>query len=468
MLTCLGSLRIGLVAQTETLHACLLTAAWFTWYELGPQRQRWGAAWGVSLLLVFLDTFNVGLKAPCFFYLPLLLTRMPPKTRHRMQQPKHLGWLLVYALLLYLWIMKVCPQQPLLPWNTMVGAASENPSTSLIVHLFRFPAQVFALLLPWGLLVWVPFCLALRPLEPPGSICSFLRAVVFCPFLFYLFFPGQSPLMLLAQLGPLAVLISFNAPIVLHRAERFFKRLAAIWSVLLIAALVAASLFWLLAALGNIGFIGPKALGISPRALTCACAVLSAILLFSAGWLLLELTSSFNAVSLAWCTFGTRLLHICIAFPLLFLTVTDRRFAALRIRGEIRRPDEKFATSLAAEADPPTIYLDSQDAYPAICYYLDCPVRRILRPLDELPRAEPVIYLLSSRPPTIITRNCEAISPPVNFHLQRETKSNVSFTRMHLKAAFRREAILNPALPGYQPPVNFTLYRGTLPPASGD
>ena len=469
VLTCLGSLRIGLVAQTETLHAFLLTAAWFIWYELGPQRQRWSAAWGVSLLLVFLDTFNVGLKAPCFFYLPLLLTRMPPKTRRRLQQPKHLAWLLFYALLLYLWLMNFCPQQPLLPWNTVVGAASEIPDTALIVHLFRFPAQVFALLLPWGLLAWVPFCLALRPLEPPGSICSFLRAVVFCPFLFYLFFPGQSPLMLLAQLGPLAVLISFNAPIVLHRAERFFRRLTAIWSVLLITALVIASIFWLLAALGKITLVGPAALGIPPRALTIVFSVLSAILLFAAGWLLLELTASFNPLSLAWCTFGTRLLHICLAFPLLFLTVTDRRYAALRIRGEIKLSgDGEFTAPLARESPPPVIYLDSEDAYPAICYYLDCPVRRIRRPLEELPRTDNVIYLLSSRPPTIITRNWEAISPPVNFHLQRETKSDVHFTRMHLEAVLRRESVNNPALPGFHPPVRFTLYRGTLPKLPAD
>ena len=462
-LTCFATLRIGIVAQTETLHAFLLAAAWFWLYEYGPQKQRWQLAWGGALAMVFLDTLNVGIKAPILFYLPLLVTPMPPRMRRQLQHSAHIGWLVSFALLFYLWVQLIC-HQPVIGWNAFPGNTAGGDE-SFLAHFLTFPIKCILYTMPWGVLVWTPFCLGLRPLEPPGSISGFLRALVICPFVCYWLLPGHSPLFLLCSLAPLAILISFHAQVVLHRYDLAYNRLMNFFGFLSIAAVLLCALFWLAVAAGRIQIM-PAIDALPPANLwltALAIAVVSALVAWRALTTMLRGHQEFKA---AWIACAARFAYAAIALPLFFVTLQDRRYVAQLLRSELPPPgiadaplpEENFST---CQEEIGTVYLlGSGSSYPAQMFYLGRPIKRISHLAEELPRNEEVVYLLARSQPLLSDRSWTQLSPPVNMNLLREFHLELQGAGLDFNGIITRRPTDNPDLPRYQPPDFLRLYRG--------
>ncbi len=460
-------MRMGLIAQSETLHAFLISAAWFYWYETGPQRLHWERAWGISLGLVALDMLNVGLKAPLFFYVPLLLATRPPRIKRQLQHHAHILWLLLYALLFYLWV-RTFSQQPVFSWDSIVGGTADPTPQSFFAHLVIFPVSCLVYLLPWGLLAWMPFCLALRPLEPPGSVCGFLRAVVFSLFFFCWIMPGASPLRLLPVVAPLAVLISFNLEIVLQRGLHFWRWCINSTACLLVLGMFIAAFFWGLGALGRVTLLPVE---MTESLLSNAFYAVLAILIFACAVLtIMRCFGTSPLLGIGWCAFGCRFLYLAVMLPLFFGTVEDRRYAAGQIRGQFPPPVNALQPQREVEetfddnsAQIKHIYLVSEASYSAISFYLGRPVIRITNPTTDLPAHAPVVYMLSTTPPTIPERSWKAISPESNFTMKRQFHAEMNSSRREFNLKITREPSLNPAeLPGYRPPAQFRLYKGTL------
>lgn len=465
VLTSFVSMRLGLIAQSETVHALLLSAAWFYWYETGPQRAKWGRAWGVALALVTIDLLNVGLRALIIFYLPLIFTNSPPRIRRQMQRPTHFCWLLSYFLLFYVWC-RVLSNQPMLAWDAAVGGASDPAHRGFWAHLFMVPVNTFVYMLPWGLFAWIPFCLALRPLEPAGSVCSFLRTVVILPLLVFWILPGFSPLMLLPALAPTAVLISFNLPIVLHRNEPFFRGAVKVVGIGAAIVLAVLTVFWLLAAFNRIEII-PTA----QSAANTANWAFAAAALLAAGAFFTTLTLLFKAPlasAIAGSAFAWRFCYLVLMLPLLFATVQDRRYAAAQIRGELSSPagvesgmPVPLANTFHGEGQRiQKVYLLSDNPYAAVSYYIGVPVSRISSIENGLPGNESVVYVLSQTKPTAPEYAWSALSQESDFTLKRQFHADMTSSRRDFRLKITRQPNTSGTLPGSMQPARFRLYRG--------
>ncbi len=455
VLCCAASMRVGLIAQCETLHAFLLTAAWFVWYELGPQRQKWHAAWGCALGIILLDMTNVGLAAPLQFYIPLILASKPPKLKKQLQKGRHLFWLFLYTLIFALWVTRFC-QQPLLSWDTIIAPAGSNSHVGFFTHLVVFPVKCVLYLLPWGIFFWMPFCLALHPLEPRGSSCSFFRAVVFCLFFFAWIMPNTSPLALLTVLGPMAFLISVNIELVIHRNEYIYQRIANWLSTVATVGCALAFLFCIALANGYIRF------GETPQhpSLKIAAAIQAIILLGIAIYMLISnrkghcqiimtFTTAFMSIVLAW---------RCIQFNAEYYATTDRLNTV-----------KQLTANLPTDVKPNKLYLATSRAYPVQCHYLGVPVRKITNPADELPDTEDVVYLLSNKHPLTKKRAWTALSEEVNLNQLRgwdwhwDGEDTTPFWQR--KLILQRTPLNDAAaqeLPRFLPSENCRLYRGEL------
>ncbi|NLZ62991.1 MAG: hypothetical protein GX902_04205 [Lentisphaerae bacterium] len=442
VLTCCASLRVGWRGQSETLFALLLTAAWFVWYQCGPQAQRWQRAWGYALSLVFLAVLCVGIKAIFYFYLPLFFARNPPKLMRQLQSSSHLIFLACFCAVLLLW-MKGISGQPFLSWDAIALAGTTLPDEGFFRHLLNFPIKVLLYLLPWSLFAWAPFCLALRQFEPVGSLGGFFRALIISPLLLLWFWPGTSPLLLFPILGPMAVLIGIHFEIVSSRYRQFFNRVNCTLLSIALGGTCLGALFWLLVLLKKIELF-PSQLSagwedLAALTLTAALATLTYLLLVRLRACRSKALTVQNG--LLWVMFSHRALQLAIWFPLLFWTIEDRKLTGLTLAGKAPAealfplPDPVFGRepvpprSLQDYPDARMVYLASPKAYLSECFYLDKQIIRIDNASQQLPTgspansgessALPVVYLLNHRYPTIPAWSWEPLSLSVNMAERR-------------------------------------------------
>jgi 4-amino-4-deoxy-L-arabinose transferase-like glycosyltransferase len=475
LVSSLVSFRIGCRAQSESIHALLLCAAWAAWYYYGQQGKKWYLAWGIALGLVFLAVLAVGAKAIFFFYFPLLFLHRPFNIFHRLQGPGHVSMLTLFLLLLGGWLY-IVPGQPFLSWNTIMAGAGAN-SSSFMGHLFRFPLKCVIYLLPWAFFCWAPFCLALRQFERDSNACNLLRSIILCNGIALLLLPGVSPLLLLPAFGPMAILIGVHFEIVIRRYQHVLIGFlhAAGWTAFVLAA--AGILFWCLTLIGLIRIDEFS----RQRPFLFIAVLLGSMLLLWTQSLAPGCKRTFRS-SLLWCVCAFRLVAMCVYFPLDNWLHESRRNTGLALAG-LRPPLLAAAVSGDPDAvlppeptpavnfqqlrrDIPQIYLHSKEFYQVETFYLHKPIVNISNPAQELPAAAETLLVLSARSPAVPTHNWEAISPAVDpqlrYRLQLRFRPDTENTllprwRQCLLSLHRLPERRDPAAP----PTRLQLFRGT-------
>ena len=435
-----ATLRTCLHAQSEIVHAFLLSAAWFSWYCLGPQRQRWATAWGTALGLVFLDVLTVGSKAILLFYLPYFFARKPPQLRRQMQSSAHWLCLCVFILLLIVWF-KFTGNQPFWSWDDLCRLTAPPYRQGFFRHLCTFPLKTIFYLLPWSFFAWVPFCEAHRQFEPSGSSPHFFRTVITVNTLLYWLMPSGSPLNLLPLLGPLAVLIGFHFEIASRRYYRFYSLLIQIlgWLTMLT---VAAVTFVCLAPRDI--FLAPgvmSRLGEIPaycRPPITLLALLPVVFL-SVKYLLNR--RAMSQLSLSACLIlamlVSRLTVIAAILPLESARHDLRRHHGLQLANVVP-PDDKQKDQkpdyrkISPDELPPTIYLHSRFAFLTETFYLQRQIIRLANPAQDLKPTEEVVFLLSPRLPAAPSWNWEPVSPQISL-TRRGTMKDASTADQHLR-----------------------------------
>lgn len=428
VLTCVASFRIGCRAQSEVLHALLLTGAWATWYHYGQRTKQWYRAWGFALGLVFLATLAVGAKALFFFYFPLLFLHRPFTIFHRLQGPAHVLMLTLLLAVIAAWLYLV-PGQTFMSWNTVFSIPNPEPDGSFSRHLVAFPGKCLVYLLPWAFFCWSPFCLALRRFELDSNACNYLRTIIFCNGLALWLLPTASPLLLLPVLGAMAILVGVHFEIVIRRHQHVLLGIlhAGSWLALFLAA--AGLCFWaavLTAAIHIEDF--PR-----QQAVSYAFALLLTIFLVWTQTLRVKTKRTFRS-SILWCICGFRLVVMFFYFPLDNWLNESRRNAGLALAG-LMSPQQAPVLNPNPEAtlppepppplnfqqlkmDIPHIYLHSTDFYQVETFYLGKRIINISNPMQELPIDDQTLFVLSPRSPAVPTHNWEPISPPVAMDLR--------------------------------------------------
>ncbi|MGN0878929.1 MAG: hypothetical protein ACI4WT_05695 [Oligosphaeraceae bacterium] len=411
------SFRFGAMGVPLTLQALLSFAAWWSWYALGVEQRRWNTAWVVSLLLVFLGMLNVGLEAVLWFYLPLVFLPRQLNAKMRMQMPSHLLSVLAVLVLTAVWVL-ITPDQPLLPWTREANlSTSFRDASGYLWHLLTFPWETMAWLLPWGLLLWAPFCIALRQFENSPVACRYLRVIVLSLFTFFWLLPQTSPFHLLPLLGPVALLIGVHFEIVLRRYQHILNRglHGVTWVVLVANVLV--GLFWAMVACGLV------AIDMVPPAHAGVFAVLQLVLARILWGVILRRESHCTFRScIIWCIFGARLLSLLSVEYYRSWDQSDRKLAGLELArcthptvGMLDNrpglPDAIRKVYYRPLAAANSLYLPS-------FYYLDRPVV-FLHPRGDfsqaIPDDEQTIYVLSQRMPPVTSRTWLPKGPIVDM-----------------------------------------------------
>lgn len=424
----------GLRARTDMLQAFLTTAAWYSWFQLGIDGKRWNTAWVLSTFLVLLGIFNVGLKACLLFYLPLLFMPRRINVRLRMQMPAHLVAVLVAALVVCVWL-SVSPDQPLMPWNRESRLIQfDKDSSGYLWHLISFPWKTLFSLLPWSILLWAPFCIALRQFEKAPVACHYLRVIIFTFFFAIWLFPHTTPIQLLPLLGPVAILIGVHFEIVLRRHQAILNRLLHIAAWLTVAGNTLGALFWGAVCSGFISIMDCQ----------LRFSALFAFVLALLGYLTWRLILSHNShctfrSCIVWCICAARFMLLFTATAYRNWDLSDKRWAGEQLAGTCSAYDIIASPNTSAITEmPPTgtlaevrprvscIYYRPAKAnsplYLSEFHHLNVPVILLSATGDwnqELPDDLGTVYVLSSRVPAQPSRSWRALSHSVNMNLRR-------------------------------------------------
>ncbi|MBR6371613.1 MAG: hypothetical protein IKS20_00380, partial [Victivallales bacterium] len=329
------SFKIGILANVDIVASCLISCAWYFLYIYGWSKRQWGIAWPVALTLVFICTFGWGLKAVLIFYLPMFFLWNRLDGFETLQSSQHIVSAIA-ALALMVARYFVFPNTPLLPWKALAFVNPPETFADYLRHLVGMLPKTAFYLLPWTLLSWAPFCLALRQFELHRTACHYLRVIVSSTFVLFLLMPGGSPLHLLPVLGPFAVLVGVHSEIVLRRYRDFFAHLLRLvaWFCLIGAAL--GILFWLAVACNVLR------LDFMPFNATCFALGCSAIALLGVCFAIL-----FNGGRLS---FRTCTLWLIMCCSLLYTSLW--RLPNASFQGAARKCAEMLSSKQGPEVEP--------------------------------------------------------------------------------------------------------------------
>lgn len=469
VLTSVASFTAGIRAQSEFVMSFFLCAAWYLWFHFGFEQKRWGLAWGAAHFLVFLAILSVGGKALFWFYVPMVFMRRPLTSLRRMQMPPHLLSSLILALVICVWLF-ITPDQPFLSWSVESGFVPRSHSENYLTHLVLFPWKGMLYLGAWSLLIWSPFCIALRQFERNQPACLLFRTIVWSIVIVLWLFPGTKALQLLPVLGPVAILIGVHFEIVLRRYQHILNRIMRVvaWSICIIGSL--ALIAWLTIATGIVEI----EVKLSPYRWVGHCAGMCLFLtltIYAVWFVVLRKASKITfRSSILWCICGVRVICICTIHSWDCWTHSDRRLAGLELTkytspdvsseariGVVNSLQKKMREDNASEI----YYLPNKD-FNFLClvetFYLGKRVVRVNNPLADLPGTKDPVYVLSSRVPAVPTRQWTPVSNPVDMSMKRKVEviksDSIPFIKFVRRSMFKDD-------PNYVPK-QLLVYRGTV------
>jgi hypothetical protein len=315
----------------------------------------------------------------------------------------------------------------------------------------------------------------LRQFEPTGTLGGFFRALVFIPLIFFLLWPGSSPLQLFPVLAPMAVLLGIHFEIVTNWYRHFFCwTIRVLGAVTLVGACII-SLFWILVFLGNLE-IRPTLLPHGTvNTLAFLLCLVSVLLVLLSIHLLKHARSAPLWQTMVFATSGLRAMLLTGFLFIPFLTIGNRKLSGMTLAGlapaEAVHPvpdpvsglEPPPARRLNMEPAVQTVYLHGNYAYLVETFYLGKDIVRLHAFPSGLPNDEPIVYLLSHRQPAVPSRQWEPISPTVHMAQRRRLTFQPPSSDNRYRGIISREVVTSE-----QTAVDDTrrhylrLYRGVL------
>ncbi|MCQ2377926.1 MAG: glycosyltransferase family 39 protein [Victivallaceae bacterium] len=202
-LTSLISLEKGWEGNPVTLNAFFLLAAQLLFFYYGA-RGAWNKAWISAAIFLAFGFLSGGFRLLFFFIFPMLFFRRPFSVRSKFHRAGFVAGVILLGIAVGFWAF------PYARWYGQMSFDYQFWGTGTAAEFFRnfweFPLKFFVRLLPWSLIVWLPFCAALQELDPTPIYNRYLRTLVAPTVLILWLIPEYDSREMLYMLGPLAIL----------------------------------------------------------------------------------------------------------------------------------------------------------------------------------------------------------------------------------------------------------------------
>lgn len=402
------SIEKGCDGTPITTGAFFLLSAQMAFFHFGLRHYEWNRAWLISGLLILAGFLTGGFPVIVFFAAPLCFFRRPLSVRSKFRKPGFVIAVAVMAALLLWWLHGLVPQGIIDPefidW-------SRFSFRRYLLELVSFLPELALRMVPWTLIAWMPFCVALQALDSTPLLGRYLLTLFWVTFGALWLLPFIPPEYIFYLLGPLAILVGRTYELGLRRYGGQIRRIllaAAPLTALAMILCIALARFAPDALLGKVVSLY-LSLGFRDRPEFPLIAAAAAVLLAALA-LYLRLGARREPVWMI-------LLGVAVAVGIFHSAVMIPYQSQER-----EKRDFGDAVRAALAAEPPEtghriLTLNVRDLYGGL-FYTGLPVTS-LRSAAELPRQEvKTVYLLSTDFPAAPERSWSNLLP-LDFSYRR-------------------------------------------------
>ena len=194
-------LEKGIDGDPATMSMFLLLAAQLVFFQFGVRRTNWSMGWICALGLLALGFLAGGFWVILLFVFPMFFFRRPLSVKSKFRKAGFPIGVAILAGTVLLWGLPYWVMSHTVPLESLWWA--ENSFLEYLLKLLCFPVEFAVRLLPWTLIAWVPFCVALQALDETPIFSRYLRTLTIATFGLLWLLPDNDPRDFLFLLGPL-------------------------------------------------------------------------------------------------------------------------------------------------------------------------------------------------------------------------------------------------------------------------
>ena len=376
------AMQKSVIGGPETMAAFFLFSAQLLFFHYGSRRADWNSAWIASAILVSLGFLAAGPLVVAFFVVPLIFLRRPLSFSGKFRTPGFAAGIILLGVVVLAWAF---------PFGTALRQYAVKSGFE-IISFHKYMKNVLTFLpvfpvrmLPWSLVMWMPFCVALQAISPVPVFSRYLRTLFFPTLALVWLLPGTSSAQIFFLLGPLSVLTGLDYELGVRRYGRTLRRLLAVcWAFFPVAVFVIALIVLLperfLGIFGdprNMMFRDQPGYLMLAAGAAAVLGLLAVVYRYGFRWYPIW-------VPVAMLSFGIGVMRLADALPYHLMDNGWRRFG-----GDVRR---------VLPEGTPKIYKYEIDGMYCGLFYVGLPVHK-LRQLEDLDGLDDTVYLISSRLP---------------------------------------------------------------------
>lgn len=229
----------------HTLHAgslmmslCFLFAAQICWIYFGFSKGHWNFAWISGLFMVSLGFLAGGIRIPIYFFLPLLFLHRPLKLSPKLNKKGFVFGMIILGLGFLLWAAPFLLHVRDFSWDYIPH--DYRGMSNFLLNILLSPLYLMLLFLPWPLIMWFPFCAAIRPLDKTPIFSHYFRVLFTANLILTLFNPFSTMDDFMFTVPPLVLLCALSYDTAVRRYSVEMRKLATLCGY--ITALLAAAL----------------------------------------------------------------------------------------------------------------------------------------------------------------------------------------------------------------------------------
>lgn len=221
-----------------TMAAFFLIAAQLVFFYYSIRRSNWNKAWIFSAVLISFGFLAGGLAVIFFFVAPMFFFRRPFSVRSRLKTPGFAVAVLILSAIVAVWTIPGLLNAERSLYDIWLDSFLFYKRKYLL-ELVEFPLLLPLRLLPWSLIAWLPFCVALQDLDKTPIYSRYLRTLFLVNLVLVWIFNDSESRAIIYLLGPLSIMTGITYDLGTRRYGERIRKVLVLCEILILMLTVA-------------------------------------------------------------------------------------------------------------------------------------------------------------------------------------------------------------------------------------